>query len=61
MNKSTKLQGDKDVRCICGRLTARLEKRGVVIKCHRCGEFVVIALSDLPADVKCPSEKPPSE
>lgn len=38
-----------DVRCVCGQLTARLEKRGVVIKCHRCGELVVIALADIKA------------
>ncbi|WHZ22179.1 MAG: hypothetical protein OJF47_001291 [Nitrospira sp.] len=35
----------KDVRCLCGKLTARLEKRGVVVKCNRCGELVVIALT----------------
>jgi len=33
-----------DVRCLCGRLTARLEQRGVVVKCNRCGELVVIPL-----------------
>lgn len=38
-----------DVRCVCGRLIARLEKRGVVIKCHRCGELVVISLADIKA------------
>ncbi|ULA65981.1 MAG: hypothetical protein LZF62_40021 [Nitrospira sp.] len=41
----------QDVRCVCGRLTARLEKRGVVVKCHRCGEFVVISLADLKAQL----------
>jgi hypothetical protein len=47
MDKSLTTQGEKDVRCVCGRLTARIEKRGVVVKCHRCGEFVVISLADL--------------
>ena len=37
----------KDVRCLCGRLTARLEKEGVVVKCNRCGELVVISLSKI--------------
>ncbi|CAE6742021.1 conserved hypothetical protein [Nitrospira defluvii] len=41
----------KDVRCVCGRLTARLEKRGLVVKCHRCGELVVISLADLKAQL----------
>lgn len=35
----------KDVRCICGRMTARLESQGLVIKCQRCGKLVVISLS----------------
>lgn len=51
MEKPTKTQDGKDVRCICGRLTARIEKRGVVVKCHRCGQFVVIPLAGLPTDL----------
>ncbi|KXK02712.1 MAG: hypothetical protein L6Q34_12565 [Nitrospira sp.] len=52
MNQSATAQADQDVRCLCGRLTARIEKRGVVVKCHRCGELVVIALADLKAQLK---------
>jgi phage FluMu protein Com len=37
----------KDVRCICGRMTARLEPEGLVIKCQRCGKLVVISLSKI--------------
>jgi len=44
----------KDVRCLCGRLTARLEKRGVVVKCNRCGELVVIPLATFKDRLKCP-------
>ena len=57
MDKPTEIQDVKDVRCVCGRLTARLEKRGVVIKCHRCGAFVVISRADLPADCYRQPEK----
>ena len=38
---------DRDLRCDCGRMVARIESRGIVIKCNRCGEFVVIDLSTL--------------
>jgi phage FluMu protein Com len=38
---------DRDLRCDCGRMVARVESRGIVIKCNRCGEFVVIDLSIL--------------
>ena len=38
---------DRDLRCGCGRMVARIESRGIVIKCNRCGEFVVIDLSTL--------------
>ena len=38
---------DRDLRCDCGRMAARIERRGIVIKCNRCGEFVVIDLSTL--------------
>lgn len=37
----------KDLRCICGRMTARLELEGLVIKCQRCGKLVVISLSKI--------------
>jgi len=59
MSKPVNTPGGKDVRCVCGRLTARLEKRGVVVKCHRCGEFLVIALADLPARLTRPAEPQP--
>ncbi|MCC2644085.1 MAG: hypothetical protein K0S45_4498 [Nitrospira sp.] len=35
----------KDLRCICGRMTARLEPQGLVIKCQRCGKLMVLSLS----------------
>ena len=38
---------DRDLRCECGRMVARIESRGIVIKCNRCGEFVVIDLPTL--------------
>jgi hypothetical protein len=38
---------DRDLRCDCGRMVARIESRGIVIKCNRCGEFVVIDLPSL--------------
>jgi hypothetical protein len=31
---------NQDVRCHCGRMVARIESRGIVIKCNRCGEMV---------------------
>ena len=37
----------KDVRCICGRMTARLEPHGLVIKCHRCGKLNVLSLASI--------------
>lgn len=49
----------QDVRCACGRLTARLEARGVVVKCHRCGELVVISLADIKAQLQRPSNIAP--
>jgi hypothetical protein len=58
MDQPSKTQSGKDLRCICGRLTARLEKRGVVIKCQRCGELVVIAIADVQAYLNLPSVKP---
>ena len=61
MDKPTDTQGATDVRCVCGRLTARLEKRGVVVKCHRCGELVVLSLADLPEDHSHPSKRPPAD
>lgn len=39
--------GDSDVRCPCGRLIARLDPRGVVLKCPRCKKEAVIALNAL--------------
>lgn len=38
---------DRDLRCDCGRMVARIERRGIVIKCNRCGELVVIDLPSL--------------
>lgn len=38
---------DRDLRCHCGRMVARIENRGIVIKCNRCGEFVVIDLATI--------------
>lgn len=43
---------DQDLRCDCGRLVARIESRGIVIKCNRCGELVVIDLPTLQQLVK---------
>lgn len=35
---------DGDVRCTCGRLTARLVAGGVEVKCHRCKRTIVVRL-----------------
>lgn len=43
---------DKDIRCDCGRMVARIESRGIVIKCNRCGKFVVIPLATIREMVK---------
>jgi phage FluMu protein Com len=55
VNKVAVSPTGKDIRCLCGRLTARLEKRGVVVKCHRCGELVVFPLSKFKKYLTCPS------
>lgn len=43
---------DKDIRCDCGRMVARIEGQGIVIKCNRCGKFVVIPLATIREMVK---------
>jgi phage FluMu protein Com len=43
MVKKTRLLGD--IRCACGRLVARWEGTGVVIKCIRCGQLTSIPYS----------------
>lgn len=48
MNDKTDLTASgKDVRCICGRMTAKIESDGLVIKCKRCGKLIVISLSSI--------------
>ncbi len=47
MNRTDLPVSGEDVRCICGRMTARLEPHGLVIKCQRCGNLVVITLSTI--------------
>jgi len=41
---------DKDMRCCCGKLLARLTKDGVVIRCARCKREMVIDMADLIVD-----------
>jgi len=36
-----------DLRCRCGRLLARWEGKGLVIKCIRCGNLVSIPYNDI--------------
>ena len=47
MSKTGLPASGKDVRCICGRMTARLEPVGLVIKCNRCGKLIVMSLSKI--------------
>jgi hypothetical protein len=49
---------DRDLRCDCGRMVARIESRGIVIKCNRCGEFVVIDLPSLRQLLKAYEQMP---
>jgi phage FluMu protein Com len=38
--------GDKDFRCLCGSLLARLVPQGVELKCRRCKRQVIVPLED---------------
>lgn len=38
---------DSDVRCPCGRLIARRDPRGIVLKCPRCKKEAVVPLNAL--------------
>ena len=42
---SANVSSDRDLRCLCGRLVARLVPGGVEIKCGRCKRTMVIPLS----------------
>ena len=46
---------ERDQRCLCGNLLARLVEGGVEIKCRRCQRIVVLRLEPEPA----PGEAPP--
>ena len=35
---------EKDVRCVCGGLIARLVTGGVQVKCRRCKRLIVVPL-----------------
>jgi hypothetical protein len=37
----------RDVRCLCGRLVARVTLRGIEIKCARCKRLITIGWSEL--------------
>jgi phage FluMu protein Com len=43
------LGGSAELRCSCHRLLARIEGRGLVLKCPRCKKGAVVSLSDLSA------------
>ena len=40
-------QDEKDIRCVCGKLVARWEPRGLSIKCVRCQRLVSIPYQEI--------------
>ena len=41
---------ERDVRCRCGSLMARLTQAGVELKCRRCKRMVVVPLGGMTGD-----------
>jgi hypothetical protein len=41
---------ERDVRCRCGSLMARLTQAGVELKCRRCKRMVVVPLGRMTGD-----------
>ena len=50
MDAQSFLRSERDVRCDCGSLMARLTPHGIELKCRRCKNIVVLPASGVRRD-----------